>query len=183
MTVNKLMASSHQQLGFIQELKVMSKFRKEFERSCTKVFPILQAEQEELGSLAAETLGSITKGQEKLLEQQEYLKATQHLASQQISSTMRELSRYLFFSILQNTFYRLKLLSGIRERAAAFASQRQLAALSDSLKETLDQAAQLAIEQENERKVAQQHLLDSLTKIEGHVGDFWSQLGKRHSLC
>lgn len=53
----------------------------------------LQAEQEELGSLAADTLTSLTKGQEKLLEQQDFLKATQQLASQQISSTMREVSR------------------------------------------------------------------------------------------
>lgn len=52
-----------------------------------------QAEQEELGSLAADTLTSLNKGQEKLLEQQEYLKATQQMASQQISSTMREVSR------------------------------------------------------------------------------------------
>ena len=52
----------------------------------------LQAEQEELGSLAADTLTSLTKGQEKLLEQV-FLKATQQLASQQISSTMREVSR------------------------------------------------------------------------------------------
>jgi hypothetical protein len=52
-----------------------------------------QAEQEELGSLAADTLTSLTKGQEKLLEQQDFLKATQHLASQQISNTMREVSR------------------------------------------------------------------------------------------
>ena len=50
------------------------------------------AEQEELGSLAADTLTSLTKGQEKLLEQQVFLKATQQLASQQISSTMREVS-------------------------------------------------------------------------------------------
>lgn len=64
-----------------------------------------------------------------------------------------------------------------RERAAAFASQQQLSALSDTLKETLNQAAQLAMEQENERKEAQQHLLDSLKNIEGHVGDVWSQLG------
>ena len=33
------------------------------------------------------------------------------------------------------------------------------------------------MEQENERKVAQQHLLDSLMNIEGHVGDVWHQLG------
>ncbi|XP_046463606.1 protein brambleberry-like [Daphnia pulex] len=134
MTVNKLMASSSQQLGFIRELK---------------------AEQEELGSLAADTLTSLTKGQEKLLEQQDFLKATQQLASQQISSTMREVSR---------------------ERAAAFASQRQLASLSDSLKETLNQAAQVAMEQENDRKIAQQHLMDSLLNIEGHVGEVWNQL-------
>nr|CAH0113208.1 unnamed protein product [Daphnia galeata] len=134
MTVNKLMASSSQQLGFIRELK---------------------AEQEELGSLAADTLTSLTKGQEKLLEQQDFLKATQQLASQQISSTMREVSR---------------------ERAAAFASQRQLTALSDSLKETLNQAAQLAMEQEHDRKIAQQNLLDSLMNIEGHVGEVWNQL-------
>lgn len=72
MTVNKLMTSSSQQLSFIRELK---------------------AEQEELGSLAADTLTSLTHGQEKLLEQQNYLKATQQMASQQISSTLRELSR------------------------------------------------------------------------------------------
>jgi hypothetical protein len=65
----------------------------------------------------------------------------------------------------------------IRERAAAFASQRQLAALSDSLKESLNQAARLAVEQENDRKIAQQHLLDSLVNIEGHVGEVWNQLG------
>jgi hypothetical protein len=64
-----------------------------------------------------------------------------------------------------------------RERAAAFASQRQLASLSDSLKETLNQAAQLAMEQENDRKIAQQHLMDSLLNIEGHVGEVWNQLG------
>ncbi|KAI9560103.1 hypothetical protein GHT06_014113 [Daphnia sinensis] len=134
MTVNKLMASSSQQLGFIRELK---------------------AEQEELGSLAADTLTSLTKGQEHLLEQQEYLKATQQMASQQLSSTIRELSR---------------------ERAAAYAGQQQLSAISDSLKETLNQAAQLAVEQENDRKIAQQHLLNSLMNIEGHVGEVWNQL-------
>lgn len=53
----------------------------------------MQAEQEELGSLAADTLSSLSKGQEKLLEQQEYLKATQQFAAQQIGTTMRELSR------------------------------------------------------------------------------------------
>jgi hypothetical protein len=68
------MTSSSQQLSFIRELK---------------------AEQEELGSLAADTLTSLIHGQEKLLEQQNYLKATQQMASQQISSTLRELSRYL----------------------------------------------------------------------------------------
>lgn len=52
-----------------------------------------QAEQEELGSLAADTLTSLTKGQEQLLEQQEYLKSTQQIASQQLSSTIREMSR------------------------------------------------------------------------------------------
>jgi len=134
MTVNKLMASSSQQLGFIQELK---------------------AEQEELGDLAAKTLGSLTKGQDKLLEQQDYLKATQQLASQQIGVTIRELSR---------------------ERTAAFASQKQLSAISQTLKETLDQASKMASEQESERKLAQQNLMQSLTSIEGHVGDFWDQL-------
>ncbi|KAK4029654.1 protein brambleberry [Daphnia magna] len=134
MTVNKLMASSSRQLGFIRELK---------------------AEQEELGSLAADTLTSLTKGQEQLLEQQEYLKATQQIASQQLSSTIREMSR---------------------ERAAAYAGQRQLSALSDSLKETLNQAAQLAMEQENDRKIAQEHLLNSLMNLEGHVGEVWNQL-------
>ena len=64
-----------------------------------------------------------------------------------------------------------------RERAAAFTSQRQLNALSDSLKETLNQAALQAMEQEKDRKIAQQHLLDSLVNIEGHVGEVWNQLG------
>lgn len=64
-----------------------------------------------------------------------------------------------------------------RERAAAYASQKQLSALSDSLKETLDQAAKVAMDQENERKIAQQHLLDSLFNLEGHVGEVWNQLG------
>jgi hypothetical protein len=45
------------------------------------------------------------------------------------------------------------------------------------LKETLNQAAQLAMEQENDRKIAQQHLMDSLLNIEGHVGEVWNQLG------
>jgi hypothetical protein len=49
--------------------------------------------------------------------------------------------------------------------------------LSDSLKETLNQAAQLAMEQEHDRKIAQQNLLDSLMNIEGHVGEVWNQLG------
>ena len=84
MTVNKLMTSSSQQLSFIRELK---------------------AEQEELGSLAADTLTSLTHGQEKLLEQQNYLKATQQMASQQISSTLRELSRYLTHSFVYQFFY------------------------------------------------------------------------------
>ena len=64
-----------------------------------------------------------------------------------------------------------------RERAAAFASQQQLNALSDSLKETLNQAALQAMEQEKDRKIAQQHLLDSLVNIERHVGEVWNQLG------
>jgi hypothetical protein len=92
MTVNKLMASSSQQLGFIRELKVG--FFIDFHHNCiVSFFFPSQAEQEELGSLAADTLTSLTKGQEKLLEQQDFLKATQQLASQQISSTMREVSR------------------------------------------------------------------------------------------
>ena len=49
--------------------------------------------------------------------------------------------------------------------------------MSDSLKETLNQAAQLAMEQEHDRKIAQQNLLDSLMNIEGHVGEVWNQLG------
>lgn len=69
------------------------------------------------------------------------------------------------------------MLFSLRERAAAFASQRQISALSETLKETLDQAAQVALEHENERKMAQQHLLDSITSIEGHVGEVWHQLG------
>ena len=84
------MASSSQQLGFIQELKVNF--------PSISIIPkchwsLTQAEQEELGDLAAKTLGSLTKGQDKLLEQQDYLKATQQLASQQIGVTIRELSR------------------------------------------------------------------------------------------
>lgn len=35
----------------------------------------------------------------------------------------------------------------------------------------------MAIQQEQERKMAQQHLLESLNNIEGHVGEFWDQLG------
>lgn len=54
---------------------------------------LFKAEQEELGALAADTLGSISKGQEKLMEQQDHLKATQQFAAQQISKTMRELSK------------------------------------------------------------------------------------------
>jgi len=107
--------------------------------------------------MAAETLGSLTKGQERLLEQQTYLKASQQVASQQISSTIRQLSQ---------------------ERTAAFAGQKQLAIISSTLKETLDQATKMALQQENERQIAQQNLLQSLTNIEGHVGDFWNQLGK-----
>lgn len=68
-----------------------------------------------------------------------------------------------------------------RERAAAYAGQRQLSALSDSLKETLNQAAQLAMEQENDRKIAQEHLLNSLMNLEGHVGEVWNQLGTSRS--
>lgn len=67
--------------------------------------------------------------------------------------------------------------SVLRERAAAFANQKQLSAISDTLKDTLNQAAELAIEQENERKEAQMHLLESLNSIETHVGVFWTQLG------
>lgn len=52
-----------------------------------------------------------------------------------------------------------------------------MAAISDTLKASLDQAAQTAIQQEKERKQAQQHLLESLNSIEGHVGEFWDQLG------
>ena len=63
------------------------------------------------------------------------------------------------------------------ERTAAFASQKQLSAISQTLKETLDQASKMASEQESERKLAQQNLMQSLTSIEGHVGDFWDQLG------
>lgn len=107
--------------------------------------------------MAAETLGSLTKGQERLLEQQTYLKASQQVASQQISSTIRQLSQ---------------------ERTAAFAGQKQLAIISSTLKETLDQATKMALQQKNERQIAQQNLLQSLTNIEGHVGDFWNQLGK-----
>lgn len=65
-----------------------------------------------------------------------------------------------------------------RERSVAFASQKQLAIISESLKETLDHATKLAVQQENERQVAQQNLIESLTSIEGHVGDFWNQLGR-----
>lgn len=68
-----------------------------------------------------------------------------------------------------------------RERAAAYAGQRQLSVLSDSLKETLNQAAQLAMEQENDRKIAQEHLLNSLMNLEGHVGEVWNQLGTSRS--
>ena len=107
--------------------------------------------------MAAETLGSLTKGQEKLLEQQTHLKTTQELASQHISSTMRELSR---------------------ERVAAFASQKQLAIISKTLKETLDHTTKMAMQQEDERRMAQHNLLQSLTSIEGQVSDFWGQLGK-----
>jgi hypothetical protein len=52
-----------------------------------------------------------------------------------------------------------------------------LTAISDTLKETLNQAAEIAFEQEKERREAQEHLLDSLTSIESHVGVVWTQLG------
>lgn len=93
MTVNKLMVSSNEQLGFIRELKVSQIYRCLPNVVCEMQFYCFQTEQEELGTLAADTLTSLNKGQEKLMEQQEYLKATQQMASQQISNTMRELSR------------------------------------------------------------------------------------------
>lgn len=52
-----------------------------------------------------------------------------------------------------------------------------MTAISDTLKETLNQAAEIAFEQEKERREAQEHLLDSLTSIESHVGVVWTQLG------
>ena len=137
MTVNKLMASSRQQLGFIQQLK---------------------AEHEELGYLAAETLGSLTKGQQKLSEQQNDLKSAQQFASEQISVTIRELSR---------------------ERTAAYVSHRQLSTIGQTLKETLKQASQMALQQENERQSAQQNLQQSLASIEGRISDLWNQLENR----
>ena len=89
------------------------------------------------------------------MEQQHHLQMSQEVASKQIGQTMREVSR---------------------ERSAALASQRQMASLSQTLKATLDQATMMVREQENERQVAQQRLLESLTNVENHVGDVWNQL-------
>ena len=89
------------------------------------------------------------------MEQQHHLQMSQEVASKQIGQTMREVSR---------------------ERSAALASQRQMDSLSQTLKATLDQATMMVREQENERQVAQQRLLESLTNVENHVGDVWNQL-------
>ena len=66
----------------------------------------------------------------------------------------------------------------LRERAAAYATQKQLSVLSETLKSTLDKASLVVLQQQDERKVAQQHLLESLSNVEEHVSDVWNQLGK-----
>lgn len=68
-----------------------------------------QEEQKELGSLATETLGRLSKSQNELMERQDQLKVSQELASRHIDQTMKEVTR---------------------ERVAALTAQRHATVLS-----------------------------------------------------
>ncbi|KAF4529316.1 hypothetical protein B566_EDAN011410 [Ephemera danica] len=115
----------------------------------------MTAGQEHLGSITEETMRTVSDGQQKLMSQQQTLRAAQRNAHSFVAHSLRELAR---------------------EKSIVAAGHRELARLAQNIKLKLD-SAELDVQQQNvERRQQHEQLLSDLQSIQKQASVIWEDI-------
>lgn len=134
LTVNKLMQSAHSQIEALKSLR---------------------ESQDHLQEQTTKALSSLSKGNEALLEQQQYLKDAQVTAHNLVTSNLRELNN---------------------EKALIRSGHTQLAIMAEDIKNKLEKAQKELEQQATERGANHQEVLQDLISIQEQMQLIWEKI-------
>ncbi|KAK2587708.1 hypothetical protein KPH14_003821 [Odynerus spinipes] len=140
LTVNKLMQTAHIQIKTLISLK---------------------DNQDRLMDQTTEVLSSLSKGNQVLLEQQQYLKDAQTMAHKLVITNLRDLNN---------------------EKAMIRLGHTQLAAMVEDVKEKLEKANQELVKQSTVRSESHKEILYDLTNIQNQAQLIWEKVESSTSL-